>query len=562
MSEAKNNPVLRLLPSMTDFAFLMPLIFIFEGMHGAKTLLGDGDTGWHVRTGEWIMSHGRVPDKDLFSFTRSGHTWFAWEWLWDVAFAWLHRHWGMAAVVVASSLVIALTAALTFRLAARKSGNPLISMAVTFLAVASSSIHFLARPHLFTLLFAIIFYTILERAREERRFRLLWWLPALTVLWTNLHGGWFIGVVFAGLYGAGEAVSGLFDPEPGAWRASIKGMLPYAACAFACLAASLCGPYTYHLHVHIWEYLTDAFQREHIQEMLPINFQNPAARYFELLLLAGGASCLWHVRRKRFTESLLVVFFGHVALIASRNIPIFGIAATPVIALAAAEWFRALENAPVSGWLASLARTLRSMGDSIGAMEGEWRTHLVSTGALVLLTAVIYAPSPPVNFRARFDAKTFPAKAVASLGDTAAHRRIFTYDQWGDYLIYTHPTDPVFIDGRSDFYGRPFCQKYLDIVQVKYNWQQHLNEYGVDTVLLPTDAPLAGALKESSRWHVVYDDGDAIIFRTAARPEGPQFSAANHGGNDRDRKIAKTQTSDHTIAKTQTSDHTIAKTKT
>jgi len=553
MTKAKTNPVLRILPSMADFAFLMPLIFIFGGMHGARTLLGDGDTGWHVRTGEWIMSHGRVPDKDLFSFTRTGQTWFAWEWLWDVAFAWLHQHWGMAAVVVGSALVIALTSALVYRLTFRKCGNPLIAMAFTFLAVAASSIHFLARPHLFTLLFTVVFYTILERVREKNSTRLLWCLPLATVLWTNLHGGWFIGVVLIGLYGAGELGNGLFDPETGAFLAAVKRMWPYAACAFACLAASLIGPYTYHLHVHIWEYLTDAFQREHIQEMLPINFQNPAARYFEAMLLVGGGACFWHLRRKRFTECLLLVVFAHVALVASRNIPIFGIAAAPVLALAVTEWFQTLEDAPVSRWLRSLARGLKSMGDSIGCMEGAWRTHLISAAGVVLITAILYAPSPPVNFRARFDAKEFPARALASLGESAAKSRIFTYDQWGDFLIYKlYPNNQVFIDGRSDFYGRRFCEKYLDIVQVKYNWQQHLNEYGVDTVLLPTDAPLAGALKESSRWHVVYDDGDAIVFRTGGRPEVPQFSAAKCGGKDRDRKIATTRTGDRTIAKTKT----------
>jgi hypothetical protein len=109
----------------------------------------------------------------------------------------------------------------------------------------------------------------------------------------------------------------------------------------------------------------------------------------------------------------------------------------------------------------------------------------------------------------------------------------------------------VFIDGRSDFYGSKFVQKYLDIVNVKYTWQRQLNDYGVDTVLLQTDAALAGALKESSRWHVVYDDGDAIVFRTGARPESPVFSAAS-GGKDRDRKVTKTQTSDRTITKTKT----------
>ncbi|MGC9947032.1 MAG: hypothetical protein ABSF64_11750 [Bryobacteraceae bacterium] len=552
MSNAKTNPVLRILPSMTDFAFLMPLIFIFAGMHGAKTLLSDGDTGWHVRTGEWIMSHGRVPDKDLYSFTKTGQPWFAWEWLWDVIFAWLHQHWGMAAVVVGSALVIALTSALVFRLAFRKGGNPLIAIALTFLAVASSSIHFLARPHLFTLLFTVVFYTILERVRQSRSARLLWWLPVLTVLWTNLHGGWFIGIVLTGWYGAGELAGALFDEGPGAWRAAVKRTLPYAGIAAVCLAASLIGPYTYHLHVHIWEYLTDSFQREHIQEMLPISFQNPAARYFEIMLLVGGGACLWHLRRKRFTEVLLLVFFAHIGLIASRNIPIFGIVAAPVLALAVTEWIQTLEDAPVSGWLRNLARALKNMGDSIGGMEGEWRTHAVSAAAFALVTAILYAPTPPENFRARFDARTFPAKALASLGDGAAQSRIFTYDQWGDFLIYMHPKNRVFIDGRSDFYGRKFEEKYLDIMGVNYKWQQYLNEYGVDTVLLPTAAPLAGALKESSRWHVVYDDGDAIVFRTGVRPEGPPVSAVNRGGKDRDRKITNTQPSDRTIAKTKT----------
>jgi len=438
-----------------------------------------------------------------------------------------------------------------FRLAFRKSGNPLIAIAVTFLAVASSSIHFLARPHLFTLLFTVVFYTILERVRETRGARLLWWLPLLTVLWTNLHGGWFIGIVLTGLYGAGELASGLFDGGPGAWRAAVKRALPYAGIASLCLAASLIGPYTYHLHVHIWEYLTDSFQREHIQEMLPISFQNPAARYFEIMLLVGGGACLWNLRRKRFTEVLLLVFFAHIGLIASRNIPIFGIVAAPILALAITEWIQLLEDAPVSAWLRKLAQGLGNMGDSIGGMEGEWRTHLVSVAAFVLITAILYAPAPPANFRARFDGKTFPAKALASLGDSAAQSRIFTYDQWGDFLIYMHPKNQVFIDGRSDFYGRKFEEKYLDIMGVNYKWQQYLNEYGVDTVLLPTGAPLAGALKESSRWHVVYDDGDAIVFRTG-RPEGSPVSAADRGGKDRDRKVTNTQPSDRTITKTKT----------
>ena len=90
----KTPAIAHFLPSLTDIAFLMPLIFLFVKLNGARTLLGDGDTGWHVRTGEWILAHGQVPRTDFFSFSRPGAPWFAWEWLWDVLFALLHQRWG------------------------------------------------------------------------------------------------------------------------------------------------------------------------------------------------------------------------------------------------------------------------------------------------------------------------------------------------------------------------------------------------------------------------------------------------------------------------------------
>jgi len=89
--------------------------------------------------------------------------------------------------------------------------------------------------------------------------------------------------------------------------------------------------------------------------------------------------------------------------------------------------------------------------------------------------------------------------------------RIFTFDQWGDYLIWTG--HKVFVDGRSDFYGDDFEEKYIDVLNVKYGWEKTLGQFGVDTILMPPGAPLSGALKESSRWRVVYDDGISLVFR-------------------------------------------------
>src|SRR6266850_3996917 len=77
-------PPLRLrisfLPSLSDLAFLMPILVLFWCTTGVGWLLTDSDTGWHIRTGEWILKNGRVPAIDIFSFTNARQPWFAWEW--------------------------------------------------------------------------------------------------------------------------------------------------------------------------------------------------------------------------------------------------------------------------------------------------------------------------------------------------------------------------------------------------------------------------------------------------------------------------------------------------
>jgi len=127
------------MPSLTDVAFIIPLLFLFSKLEGVKTLLGDGDTGWHVLTGERILANHRIPHQDIFSFTMPGQPWFAWEWLWDVLFAWIHAHGGLGSVVAVSMTIICLTFALLYRLILRRCGNPLIAVGLTAMAAAGSS---------------------------------------------------------------------------------------------------------------------------------------------------------------------------------------------------------------------------------------------------------------------------------------------------------------------------------------------------------------------------------------------------------------------------------------
>jgi len=74
-------------PSLLDVFFTALLLAAFAHPLGLQSLLADGDTGWHIRTGELVLASGHAPLADPFSFSRPHEAWYAWEWLADVVFA-------------------------------------------------------------------------------------------------------------------------------------------------------------------------------------------------------------------------------------------------------------------------------------------------------------------------------------------------------------------------------------------------------------------------------------------------------------------------------------------
>ena len=77
-----------------------------------------------------------------------------------------------------------------------------MAMIVALLGVGAASIHFLARPHIFTLLLLSISVWMIEADRRAPSNR-IWLLVPLTVVWTNLHGGFLALIAVLGLTAVG-----------------------------------------------------------------------------------------------------------------------------------------------------------------------------------------------------------------------------------------------------------------------------------------------------------------------------------------------------------------------
>jgi hypothetical protein len=434
-----------------------------------------------------------------------------------VVFACLNGLGGLRAVVLFSVVLISITFTLLYLLVRAKS-NPVIALPITVLAAGAASIHWLARPHLFTLLFLVLFCGALERVREGRT-RLagipyLAILPLATIVWTNLHAGFFVGVLMIGAYGAGEVLRAVLAAdrgETGGWLRAGR----YFLSAAGCLAASLINPYFYRLHLYLAAYLGTSWQQ--VEEYLSPSFHHPAAIYFEALLVLGAGAACWNLFHGRFTEPLLLLVWAHAALLAVRNIPVFAIVAAVPVARSLDEWLELLPGWDAARWLRSAARRFNGLAAGTSETEALGRWHLVSALGVLLLAAVIYAPNPPKGFRAEFDPGRYPAGALEALRQDPS-ARIFTDDEWGDYLIWSlYPSQRVFIDGRADFYGQAFLKEFADVIGVKHDWEKTLGRFGVNTILLPVNAPLAGALRESSHWRLVFEDGVALVFRPAGK---------------------------------------------
>ncbi|MGC2448558.1 MAG: hypothetical protein WA477_13015, partial [Candidatus Sulfotelmatobacter sp.] len=125
-------------------------------------LLGDAGIGWHIRTGQQILATHTVPRVDSFSSTMDGKPWFAWEWLYDVSVGALDSFCGLNGPVWLTAIVIAIVFGWLFRLLIQRGMNLMFALLIWLLAISASTIHFLARPHVLSWLFALASLWILD----------------------------------------------------------------------------------------------------------------------------------------------------------------------------------------------------------------------------------------------------------------------------------------------------------------------------------------------------------------------------------------------------------------
>lgn len=455
---------------------------------------------------------------DPFSSTMNGKAWFAWEWLYDLGLGIIYQGAGLNGVVLLTALWIAVTFTAAFRWMLAEGVSVLLAVLLVLLAISASSIHFLARPHVITWLFALLWFWILDRYEAGiAKAQSLYLLPVLMILWVNLHGGFILAFLLSGIYVLASVLQ-VYAGDAAARIDARARLKPLCLSTLLSVIASFFNPYGYHLHAHVYSYLTNGFLMSRIDEFQSPNFHGAAQRCFAALLLITVFAVAVRRRKLRISHLLLIAFATDSGLYAARNIPLASIFLIIVVAPLLTSWIVGCsQGIGVSESAQRVCLRMHTFADRVTTMENALRGHLWPIMAIALSISVCLNGGRlgwRTAMNAHFNAKRFPVEAVDLLAHDSLHDPVFSVDSWGGYLIYRlYPQTRVVVDDRHDLYGEGFLKEYLKSIHAEPGWDAPLDRWDVKVILLPVKSPLASVLREDARWRIVHDDGVSIVFR-------------------------------------------------
>jgi hypothetical protein len=471
-------------------------IIIFALLFALATRIPiDTDTWWHIRSGEHTLTQGMIY-ADPFSFTFSGQPWINHSWGAQIILYGFWRLAGDLGLALFTSILATAGMYMVYRMSA---GNVYLRGFALVIGAATAAVFWSPRPQMFSFFLSAVVLYLLYLYKREQVDR-LWLIPVVMLLWVNLHAGFSIGFILLGGMIAGEMLANIFNPQGTdviRWS-RLRRLVIMTLIAMGVLIINPYGPQIYSVP---FQTVSIGALQEFIQEWNSPNFHERQTWPFVALLLgvlgAVGAS----KKRLDWSDFVLVAGTAFMGLMAGRNIALFAVVATPVLTY---HLQAILEE---RGWvLETIKRPTRRMAQLNAVLVA-----LVLFGSLAKVLLVLDADTV-----AEAQAEYLPVEATAYLKANDLSGPMFNSYNWGGYLIFNLPDEPVYVDGRTDLYGNEFLQTYLRTAVGGEGWRETLDQYGIRLVFVEAQSGLARQLRAEPGWMLRYEDDLAVIFTREA----------------------------------------------
>jgi hypothetical protein len=481
------------------WALLLPVI-VFAGVMSFR-YTGCLDTGFHVKTGEWIQLHHSIPRYDPFSHSAYGQPWISHEWLFGVIAYFVDRAAGVAGLIGMKALFVVVLFVLTAWVAHLRGARPAWTAVALAGCYAIARLRFQERPEIISVPIAVGFLLIYEKSRRNRKW--MFALPFLQLLWINLHGGTaLLGWALAGAF----AVDSYFELRTSGARPGWRAIRIEIAAFSGVIVASLVNP-------NFAAALTYGLLRT--RSPLEIEeFRSLATTMQIRFTLAAGIFLAW--------AALLAILL----LARRRNARVYDLILFPALLLVSVVFFR---FSSLFAFL--LAPALASQLSAPGVLGRiRWWLPEMLSAALLAGVAVIEFGTYTYHFGAGFFQGTLPVRAAEFVKLQGIQGKMFNSYGQGGYLIWSlWPDRQVYIDGREDVYvPTGIVAEYLDAFSSKANWNALVSKRQIDYAIVnyPEDVPASPEMSldklafDRSRWALVFFDDAAAVY------------VRRNGGND------------------------------
>ncbi len=483
----------------------------------------DTDIWWHLAAAREILSRRAFLYTDPFAYTLDHPPWIDLHWLFQLMAYAVYSAAGAWGIVLAKCAITAASCAVLC-LVFPSQRYTTVTAALLALLIYETRYLVLARPIVVTIACIATFFFCFERFRATSRWRFLWFLVPLQLVWTNSQGLFAFGPLIAGAYWLGEAFERASKraPVPANGGRRWGPLEPRLTLSLGALVATcLVNPYGWKgftFPLMLFGRLSPARANVyvyHVSENVPLLALGGTERRYLYVVVAVTAlvllSFLANRKNARWPHVFVGCGFGCLAFMAVRNVLPYVVVCAPIIGYNL--------SVPVS---LPIARGMSSRLRSVVRTGG-----IVLAGFLIAACGVrhmgVVARYPRGSAVSPF---RVPVAAVEYLKRNPVGGNMFHSIRYGGYLIWQlYPGTKVFIDGRLTVRPTSFFAEYLAILKDPALFERVAERFNITHALLPTAVfydymGLVGWLYHSDRWRLAFTDGSSVLFVRADMYEG------------------------------------------
>ena len=299
---------------MRKFLFyILSFIFIYALALVHNTI--DMDFWARIIQGNAFWSLGHILKQDPFSYTQT-HLWLDHEWGSSVIFSFIHNHFGYIGITLFRTLLVFSIYTLIFETIKLREEreNTLLDLSFLFtsaLAIPTITMSCL-RCHFFTFFFFTLFLYILEYVRKHKKFKLLFALPFIMIIWVNVHGGCVSGLGLLFIYAIGEFIN------KNEYKAYLRTLL-------TCLGAMFINPYGFEYVKFI--FMATTMDRPFVTEWISPFMHSSWKFFIEFKIFYIIALIITLISIKKFKQDavkyILLIICAYLSARYIKNTPFF-----------------------------------------------------------------------------------------------------------------------------------------------------------------------------------------------------------------------------------------------